>query len=307
MERLAGPAGDAGARAVGAAPGATQRFIVRSPWQQAMGRFARNKLAVVAIVVVAALLATAVFAPWIAPYRYDKPDYDAVSQAPSWAHLMGTDVMGRDLFSRVIQGARVSITVGVAVQLCALLLGLPLGGIAGYYGGWVDYVIMRIVDALMAFPRMLTVMLIMVALGPGLTNVLIALGLTSWLPICRLARGQCLSLREKEFVVAARAIGASDRQIVVRHLLANALSPIIVAVTLGIPAAIVGEAGLSFIGIGVLPPMPSWGQMVGEYYKMIQSCWHLPLFPALTLGLTTLSFTLLGDGLQEALTPSVRR
>lgn len=275
-----------------------------SPWENAIYRFTRNKLSLVSFFIVLFLILMTLFAPYITPYPFDKPDYEAVGKGPSWAHWMGTDIIGRDLFSRIIYGSRVSISVGLLVQLVALLVGLPLGCLAGYYGGRIDYVIMRCVDALMAFPQMLIVMLIMIVLGPGLGNVLIALGLVSWLPICRLMRAQGLSLREQEFITAAKSLGATDLRIMSKHFLPNALSPIIVATTLGIPMAIFAEAGLSFIGIGITPPMPSWGQMVGEYYKTIQAYWHLPFFPAIMLGLTMLSFTLLGDGLQEALNPS---
>jgi ABC-type dipeptide/oligopeptide/nickel transport system permease subunit len=220
---------------------------------------------------------------------------------------MGTDNLGRDVLSRVIYGARVSIGIGVAVQLIALAVGMTLGSVAGFYGGIVDYLIMRAVDTMMAFPGLLLTILIMVVAGPGLQNVVVALVISAWVPVCRLTRAQILSLREQEFVMAARAIGASDRRLVLRHLIPNSLAPIIVAATLGVPMAIFGEAGLSFIGIGILPPTPSWGQMVGEHYLAIQAFWHLPLFPALTLGLAMLSFTLLGDGLQDALAPSGRK
>jgi oligopeptide transport system permease protein len=279
----------------------------RSLEAQAARRFAQNKLALVSVVVVGLVILVAVFAPLLTPYPYDKPNYDEVASPPTWRHPMGTDLIGRDSLSRVMYGARISISVGLLVQAWALACGMTLGSVAGYYGGAVDYFIMRLVDVMMAFPGILLVILIMVMLGPGLSNVLIALGATAWLPICRLTRAALLSLREQEFVVAARAVGVHSRQIILRHLIPNALSPIIVAVMLGIPAAIFGEAGLSFIGVGITPPTPSWGQMVGEYYRDVQAFWYLPFFPALMIGITMLSFTLVGDGLQDALNPRERR
>ena len=214
---------------------------------------------------------------------------------------MGTDPIGRDLLSRVIYGARVSLSIAVTVQLIGVAIGMPLGLIAGFYGGLIDQLIMRFVDAMLAFPILLVVILVMVVLGPGYINVLIGLGMTSWLQICRLTRGGVLDARESEFTIAARAIGASDFRIMLKHIGPNVLSPIIVTVVLGIPQTIFREASLSFIGIGITPPTPSWGQMVGEYYSLIQAYWWMPFFPALMIGITMLFFTLLGDKLQDAL------
>jgi ABC-type dipeptide/oligopeptide/nickel transport system permease subunit len=211
------------------------------------------------------------------------------------------------MLSRVIYGGRASISIGVLVQLAALAVGVPLGAWGGYYGGKADLIVTRLVDFIMAFPSLLLALLLLVTLGPGYNNVLFAMAVVAWPLVCRLVRGQFLSLRESEYVLAARAIGATDRQIIFRHILPNSLSPIIVAVTLGIPATIFREAGLSFLGIGIVPPTPSWGQMVGEYYLSIQAYWHLPVFPALVLGFAILSFTLVGDGLQDALSPKDRR
>lgn len=275
----------------------------RGLWQDAIYRFTRNKLAVFGLICTVILLVVTIFAPVFAPYAYDKQDYSVISQTPSWQHPMGTDLLGRDQLSRILYGGQISISIGFLVQLSALLIGLPLGAWGGYKGGKADFIVTRLIDAFMAFPSLLFAILIMVVLGPGYLNVFLAMIIVSWPPVCRLVRGQFLTLREREYVIAARAIGCKDRQIIFRHIMPNAMGPIIVAVTLGIPATIFREAGLSFIGIGIVPPTPSWGQMVGEYYLMIQAAWHLPVFPALVLGFAILVFTFVGDGLQDALSP----
>jgi ABC-type dipeptide/oligopeptide/nickel transport system permease subunit len=211
------------------------------------------------------------------------------------------------MFSRLIYGARVSMLVGVGAQLIVLAIGVPLGAIAGFYGGKIDLYLMRIVDVMYAFPTLLFVILIMSALGPGMVNIFIALGLTGWVTLCRLTRGQLLSLREKEYVLAAHAVGAKSGRIITKHLLPNALTPIIIAVTFGIPQAIFTEAALSFIGVGISPPTPSWGQMVGEYQTYLRSYWYLATFPSIAIGLTMLAFSFLGDGLRDALDPRMKR
>jgi ABC-type dipeptide/oligopeptide/nickel transport system permease subunit len=276
----------------------------RGYWKDAAHRFTRNKLALIGLVAVAALIALAAFGPAITPYHYAEPIYEDANEFPSRTHLMGTDSLGRDVLSRVLYGARVSLFVGIVVQAIGLGVGVILGSLAGVFGGWVDFIVTRSIDVMSAFPYLLLIILIMVVLGSGLVNVIVALAIASWIMPCRLTRAQFLTLREKEFVLAARAIGASDWHIIVKHLLPNCLSPLIVTVTFGIPTAVFGEAGLSFIGIGVTPPTPSWGQMVGAYYSHIQSEWHLVLFPAVMIGITMLAFTLLGDGLRDALDPT---
>jgi len=275
-------------------------------WTDALRRFARNRLSVAALVVIVLLAIMALFAPWLAPYDHLQPDYEIPRQLPSPGHPMGTDELGRDYLSRMIFGSRVSIAIGLGVQLVALLIGVPLGALAGVMGGRVDYLVMRLVDIVYALPGLLLTILIMVVLGSGFLNVFLALSIHSWIEVCRLTRGTILSLREREFVEAARALGSSRLQIVLKHLLPNSLSPVIVAATLGVPTAIFGEAGLSFIGIGVNPPVPSWGQMVGLYYRDMQAYYHLALLPALMIAITTLAFVLVGDGLRDALDPTSR-
>lgn len=276
-------------------------------WLDAWRRLLRNKLAVFGGSVVLTFLLLAIFSNFIAPYAYDKTDFAKAYQYPSWSFPFGTDPLGRDLFSRLIYGARISMTVGLGSQLLVVLIGVPLGAFAGYHGGKVDLYLMRFVDVMYAFPTLLFVILIMSALGAGLFNIFIALGLTSWVTVCRLIRGQFLTLREKEFVVAARAVGVPANRIIWRHILPNALTPLIVAITFGIPNAIFTEAALSFIGVGISPPVPSWGQMVGEYQQYIRGYWYLATFPALTIALTMLAFSFLGDGLRDALDPRMKR
>ncbi|MEZ4710583.1 MAG: ABC transporter permease [Caldilineaceae bacterium] len=276
-------------------------------WIDAGQRLIRNKLAVSGAIVVIFFLFLAIFADVIAPYPYDLTNFADAYQSPNATYWFGTSPLGQDMFSRLIYGARISMLVGVGAQVIVFLIGVPMGAIAGYYGGKVDLYLMRFVDVMYAFPTLLFVILIMSALGTGLTNIFIAIGLTGWVTICRLTRGQFLSLREKEFVTAARAVGAPSHRIIMSHLLPNALTPIIIAITFGIPNAIFTEAALSFIGVGISPPVPSWGQMVGEYQQYLRSYWYLATFPAIAIGLTMLAFSFLGDGLRDALDPQMKR
>ncbi|MCB9150411.1 MAG: ABC transporter permease [Caldilineaceae bacterium] len=276
-------------------------------WIDAWQRLIRNKLAVLGAIVVLFFLFLAIFANVIAPYPYDLTNFADAYQSPNATYWFGTSPLGQDMFSRLIYGARISMLVGVGAQVIVFFIGVPLGAVAGYYGGKVDLYLMRFVDVMYAFPTLLFVILIMSALGTGLTNIFIAIGLTGWVTICRLTRGQFLSLREKEFVTAARAVGAPSRRIIMAHLLPNALTPIIIAITFGVPNAIFTEAALSFIGVGISPPVPSWGQMVGEYQQYLRSYWYLATFPAIAIGLTMLAFSFLGDGLRDALDPQMKR
>ncbi len=275
-------------------------------WHDAVRRLARNKLAVVGAVLVASIILIAALADVLAPYPYAKARFSHAYETPNPQYWLGTDPLGRDLLSRLIYGARISMVVGVGSQVLVVLIGVPIGAIAGHYGGTIDLYLMRIVDVMYAFPTLLFVILIMSALGAGLLNIFLAIGLTGWVTLCRLTRGQFLALREKEFIMGARAVGATSWQIILRHLLPNALAPIIVAVTFGIPRAIFTEAALSFIGVGINPPLPSWGGMVGEYQPYLRSYWYMATFPAVAIGLTMLSFSFLGDGLRDALDPAMK-
>jgi oligopeptide transport system permease protein len=270
-------------------------------------RFARNKLAIVGVGIVGLLIFAAIFADFIAPYAYDAADPTVALQFPSAEHWMGTDEVGRDVYSRIIYGTRISLSVGLGVMAIALLIGIPLGLAAGLLGGPVDYIIMRLVEVFTAVPALMLALLLISVFGGGLLNVILALGIVAWLDACRLLRAQLLSLRERDFVLAARTLGASSARIATRHLLPNAVAPLIVAITIGIPVAIFAEAGLSFLGLGVNDPIPSWGKMVGNALSYMRVYWHLGVFPTLAIALTMLGFTFLGDGLRDAFDTSMNR
>jgi oligopeptide transport system permease protein len=290
-------------------------------WWDAWGRLRKNKLAVLGLFMVIGLLSIGIFGPMLAPYPYYEQDLKAVfaggggPQPPgSPGHILGTDQLGRDLLSRLLDGARISISVAFVVQIVILTIGVPIGALAGWFGGRLDNILMRFTDIIYAFPDLLFIILLSVAFRDtffgqaldGLLLVFVAIGLTSWVTVARLVRGQMLSLKETEFVEAAKAIGVSDRAIVTRHLLPNGISPIIVAVTLGIPAAILAEATLAYIGIGVQPPRASWGSLISEGQKFIRSEPFLVLFPAIAIATALISFTFLGDGLRDALDPKLK-
>ena len=271
-------------------------------WRDAWRRLLRNKLAVVGGVTVILLCLVAIFADFLAPYSYTKANFGKIYEFPSREFPLGTDQLGRDVLSRMIFGARVSMLVGVGAQV---MIGVPIGLVAGYLGGRVDLLLTRFIDVMYAFPRLLFVILIMSMLGAGLLNIFIAIGLTGWVGIARQTRAQVLSIKEKEFVEGARALGAGFFRTVTKHVLPSALTPIVVSVTFGIPEAIFTEAALSFIGVGINPPTPSWGQMVGENQQYLRSYWHLCVFPSIAIAITMLSFTFFGDGVRDALDPKM--
>lgn len=276
-------------------------------WRDAAMRFSKNKLAMGALFVVALMFIMAIFADFIAPYNYDEIVKGRTRQFPSAQYWFGTDNVGRDQFSRIVYGARISLIIGLSVQLIAITVGVSLGAIAGFFGGWIDYVIMRILEVFTAIPQLLFALFLLSMWGGGLFNVVLALGLIGWIEICRLTRAQVLSLREKEYIEAARAIGVTPLSIAAKHILPNALTPLIISFTLGIPAAMFAEAGLSFLGIGINDPLPSWGKMAGSSYAFIEVYWHLGVFPTLMIGLTMLSFSFVGDGLRDALDPRLKK
>jgi len=274
--------------------------------RDALRRLRKNRLAMAGLMVVVVLLLLAIFADVLAPYPYTKVNFGRLNEAPSRDYPLGTDQIGRDLLSRMIYGARVSMLVGLGAQIIIVLIGVPMGAIAGYLGGRVDLVLTRIIDVMYAFPRLLFVILVMSMLGAGLTNIFIALGLTGWVGIARQTRAQVLAIKEKEFVEGARALGAGFWRILSKHVLPSALTPIVVSVTFGIPEAIFTEAALSFIGVGINPPTPSWGQMVGENQQFLRSYWYLCVFPSIAIAVTMLSFTFFGDGVRDALDPKMK-
>lgn len=277
-----------------------------SLWRDAVRRLARNRLAVAGGLAVALLCLVALLADVLAPYPYTKTNFARLHELPSRDYPLGTDQLGRDLLSRMIYGARISMVVGLGAQLLVVLIGVPIGALSGYLGGRADLLLTRFIDVMYAFPRLLFVILVMSMLGAGLTNIFIAIGLTGWVGIARQTRAQVLALKAQEFVEAARALGAGAGRLLGRHILPNALTPIVISVTFGVPEAIFTEAALSFIGVGINPPTPSWGQMVGEGQQFLRSSWHLCVFPSLAIALTMLSFTFLGDGIRDALDPKLR-
>lgn len=288
----------------------------RSLWTDAWRRLRKNKLAVAGLIVIALLTLLAIFAPLIAPHSYREVVYSGRTNAPpGTAGLMGADNLGRDVFSRLIYGARVSLSVGLVVQIVVVGIGVPLGAIAGYFGGWADTLISRFTDIMYAFPSLLLIILLSAALREsplkqllgGLFVIFIAIGITSWVGDARLMRGQIISLKDREYVEAARALGARPGRIVWKHLLPNALGPVLVSITFGVPGAIFAEAALSYLGIGVIPPTPSWGAMINEGYQAIFYAPTQVLFPGIAIALTMLSFTFLGDGLRDALDPRGKR
>ncbi len=266
-------------------------------------RFLRRPLAVVSLAIIVAFILAAVFAPVIAPYDPDATDFDSLFASPSSEHWLGTDELGRDVFSRILFGARASMQAGVLATVLAMAVAVPLGLFSGYFRGWWDPVIMRLTDVLLAFPFLILAVGLAAILGPSLKNATLALGIAAIPGLVRITRGEALALREEDYVRAAVANGASDPVILARHILPNMTSTLIVQATLTIPAAIIGESILSFLGLGVQPPTPSWGVMISSAQTYLSDEPMLTVFPGIAIFLATLSFNLLGDGLRDVLDP----
>ncbi|MDF2635067.1 MAG: ABC-type transporter, integral rane subunit [Pelosinus sp.] len=275
--------------------------------QDAWRRLKKNKLAMIGLYTILLIMLIALAGPWISSASYSDQDLLRTNQSPSAEHWFGTDNLGRDLFIRVLYGARISLSIGIVASFLNLTIGVIYGGISGFFGGRVDKFMMNIVDILYGIPVLLYVILLMVVLEPGLTNIFIALGIAYWLRMARIVRGQILSLKEQDYVIAARTIGASKWRILFRHLIPNSLGPIIITMTLAIPEAIFTEAFLSFIGLGVAAPMASWGVLASEGITSLRSYPFQLFFPAMAISITMLAFNFLGDGLRDALDPRVRR
>jgi oligopeptide transport system permease protein len=279
----------------------------RGLWRDAWRRLLRNKLALAGMIYIALVVLVALLAD-VLPLPDPTFQFPASSYAPpSPTHWLGHDQVGRDVLSRLVHGARVSLSVALFAQAIILLVGLTIGGLAGYFGGRIDNWLMRFTDVFYAFPDLLFVIIITAALGASLTNIFLAIGLVNWTDLARLVRGQLLTLRERDFVSAARSLGAPAPRIILQHLLPNAAGPIIVRLTYGIPQAIFTEAVLSFIGLGVRPPQASWGTMIQQGAQAIFSAPHLVLFPGILIALTMLAFNFLGDGMRDALDPQNTR
>lgn len=270
-------------------------------------RLSRNRFAMAGGAVVCLLFILSLSAPFLTPYEPDAIDAYHVLTSPSAAHWFGTDELGRDVLTRVIFGARISLKVGFVAVGIAVIIGTVVGLLAGYYGGWTDSLLMRLVDIMLCFPTFFLILAVIAMLEPSIWYIMIVIGLTGWMGVARLVRAEVLTLREREFVMAARAIGASDLRIIFRHILPNALSPVLVSATLGVAGAILTESALSFLGIGVQPPVPSWGNILTSGKDYIEFAWWLSLFPGLAILLTVLSYNLVGEGIRDALDPRLNR
>ena len=270
------------------------------------GRLKRNRMAMTGLALVLGLFVVSVFAPWLAPYDPNSINLKEVLMPPSPAHYLGTDTLGRDVLSRIIYGSQVSLKVGFVAVGLATLIGLFIGALAGYYGGWVDSALMRLVDLMLCFPAFFLILAVIAVLEPSIWNIMVVIGLTGWMGVARLVRAEFLSLREREFVTAARALGAGDTRLILRHMLPNALAPVMVSATLGVAGAILTESALSFLGLGVQPPTPSWGNILTAGKDNIEIAWWLSVFPGLAILVTVMSYNLLGEGIREAIDPRLK-
>jgi oligopeptide transport system permease protein len=278
-----------------------------SMWADAARRFFANRLAVAGLVVASLIVCCAVFADVLALTKRDYANFTEVLQFPSARHPLGTDTVGRDFYTRILYGARTSMLVGFTAPLLATLIGVPLGAVAGWRSGWLDFVLLRVIEVLTALPTILVAILLVTIWGSGVEKLILYMAATGWVGGARFARAQFLALKQREYVLGARALGASDARLMFHHVLPNAAGPIIVGVMTGIPGAIFGEAGLSFLGLGINDPIPSWGKMVAESQTYVQVYWHLALVPTLLIAASMLAFTFVGDGLRDALDPYMER
>lgn len=271
-----------------------------SPWS-------RHALLAAGGLIVGLMSLGALLAPWVAPYDPDLINVDALLRAPCAAHLMGTDALGRDVFSRILFGGRVSLWVGFVAVGIATTIGLVLGLVAGYFGRLADEIIMRGVDVMLCFPSFFLILAVIAFLEPSLTNIMVVIGLTGWMGVARLVRAETLTIRERDYVLAARAAGAGSSRIILRHILPNALAPVLVSATLGVAGAILTESSLSFLGLGVQPPDASWGNMLLEGKEVLGIAWWLSVFPGLAILVTVLGYNLLGESLRDLLDPRLKQ
>lgn len=275
-------------------------FVVRPNWWQ---RFKRNRLAVIGACIIITMIVLAIIGPMVSPYSYADQSLLEANQGPSLVHWFGTDTLGRDIYTRVMYGARISLTIGIVAGLLNLVIGVMYGGVSGYLGGKVDYIMMAIVDVLYGIPLLLYVILLMVIIGPGLTSIFAALGIAYWLNMARIVRSQIMKVKEEEYVIAAESMGIPKWRILWRHIIPNCVGPIIITLTLAIPEAIFTEAFLSFIGLGVNAPMASWGVLAAEGISSMRSYPFQLIFPALAISITMLGFVFLGDGVRNIFDP----
>ena len=269
-------------------------------------RFFRDRLAVAGLVIVLSFFALSILTPVIAPYDPSAIDVNSILMPPSAQHLFGTDDLGRDVFTRMLYGAGISLKVGFVAVGIATIIGVLLGSIAGYYGGVIDLIIMRFVDIMLCFPSFFLILAVIAFLEPSIFNIMAVIGLTSWMGITRLVRAEFLSLKERDFVLAAKTMGAKSPRIIFLHILPNAMAPVLVAATLGIASAVLVESALSFLGIGVQPPTPSWGNILTLGQSTLGVAWWLSLFPGMAILITVLGYNLLGEGIRDAIDPRLR-
>jgi peptide/nickel transport system permease protein len=266
-------------------------------------RFKKNKLAVTGGIIVFCLFFVAFVAPYISPYDPNEIDRNQILEPPGMHHPLGTDNLGRDVLSRIIYGSRISLAVGFVAVGIATFIGMILGAFAGYYSGWTDRIIMRFIDIMLTFPTFFLILAVIAFIGPSIWNIMIVIGFTSWMGVARLVRAEFLSLKEREFVLAAKALGAKDRRIIFRHIMLNSMAPVLVSVILGVAGAVLIESALSFLGLGVQPPTPSWGNILTLGKDNIEIAWWLSVYPGLAILITVLSYNLVGEGLRDALDP----
>ena len=269
-------------------------------------RFARHKGALFGVAIVVLLVIVALTAQWIAPYNPNETNLRLRGASPSGEHVFGNDDIGRDILSRIMYGARVALMVGILSTTIAVTIGVLVGATAGYFGGWVDFVLSRLIDTLMAFPILALLLTLSALLGPSLRNVIIIVGVTFWASYARVIRAEVLSLRERDYVLAARASGAGDGRIILRHIVPNAIGPVIILASLAVGGVIIFESALSFLGMGISRPTPSWGTMLSDGRDHIRNYPHIAIAPGLAIALTVLAFNLIGDGLRDALDPRER-
>ena len=269
-------------------------------------RFRKNKLALLGAVIVLFLFVIAVFAPWIAPYDPGQIQIKRILEEPSAKHPFGTDPLGRDVFSRMIWGSRISLMVGFVAVGIATAIGIFLGALAGYYGRWTDNLIMRFVDIMLCFPTFFLILAVIAFLEPSIWNIMIVIGVTGWMGVARLVRAEFLSQKERDYAVAERALGAKDFRIIFRHILPNAMAPVLVSATLGVAGAILTESALSFLGIGVQPPTPSWGNILTAGKDNIDIAWWLSFYPGTAILITVLGYNLLGEGIRDSIDPRLK-
>jgi peptide/nickel transport system permease protein len=277
--------------------------MIRIIWN----RFKKNRPAVIALCTIMLIALMAIFAPLISPYDPTAIDVYNVLSAPDSAHFFGTDELGRDVLTRMIWGARVSLKVGFVAVGIAITIGILIGSLSGFYGGITDSILMRFVDIMLCFPTFFLILAVIAVVEPGISTIMMVIGFTGWMDVARLVRAEMLTLKERDFVMAARSVGATDLRIIFRHILPNALSPVFVSATFGVAGAILTESGLSFLGLGVLPPDPSWGNILTSGKDYITVAWWLSVFPGFAILFTVLSYNLVGEGLRDALDPRLWR